>query len=100
MSRRNAKQTGHKSLKRKRAEQTEEIKFDFEARREYLTGFHKRKLQRAQHAREQAAKKDREDRIHARKLVGEQTFNDLDWTHLLISYVNGGKRSIRSTCKQ
>ena len=49
---------------------TEEIKFDFAARHEYLTGFHKRKLQRAKHAQEAAAKREREERLKARKVVG------------------------------
>jgi ribosomal RNA-processing protein 17 len=47
----------------------EEINFDFDARAEYLTGFHKRKLQRARQAQEEAAKKAREDRIATRKKV-------------------------------
>ena len=47
----------------------EEITFDFSAREDYLSGFHKRKLQRIKHAREEADKKDREDKITARKMV-------------------------------
>ncbi|KAL8767525.1 MAG: hypothetical protein Q9203_006073 [Teloschistes exilis] len=49
----------------------EEITFDFEDREEYLTGFHKRKLQRIKHAREEASKKEREERIAARKATRE-----------------------------
>ena len=55
--------------KRKTAFAIEEISFDPAARADYLTGFHKRKLQRIKHAREEAAKREREDRITARKLV-------------------------------
>jgi len=55
--------------KRKRHHAIEEIKFDDEARVEYLTGFHKRKLQRAKNAQEQAAKQAREEKILARKQV-------------------------------
>jgi ribosomal RNA-processing protein 17 len=55
--------------KRKRHHTIEEIKFDDAARAEYLTGFHKRKLQRAKNAQEQAAKQAREDKILARKQV-------------------------------
>ena len=55
--------------KRKMSSAIEEITFDFSAREGYLTGFHKRKLQRIKHAKEEAAKKDREERIAARKLV-------------------------------
>ncbi|KAL8819838.1 MAG: hypothetical protein Q9223_001813 [Gallowayella weberi] len=48
----------------------EEITFDFDDREEYLTGFHKRKLQRIKHAREEALKKEREERVVNRKAVG------------------------------
>lgn len=47
----------------------EEISFDFDARSEYLTGFHKRKVQRAKAAQEQAARLAREERITTRKQV-------------------------------
>ena len=48
---------------------TEEINFDFAAREDYLTGFHKRKLQRIKHAQEEAAKQEREERLLARRNV-------------------------------
>ncbi|KAI1367408.1 nucleolar protein 12-domain-containing protein [Xylaria arbuscula] len=57
--------------KRKRHHTVEEIKFDDDARAEYLTGFHKRKLQRAKHAQEQAAERARQERIEARKQIRE-----------------------------
>jgi ribosomal RNA-processing protein 17 len=60
---------GPKSLKRKRANQPEEITFDFTARQEYLTGFHKRKLERARHAQEEAARREKEEKAKARQLV-------------------------------
>jgi hypothetical protein len=47
----------------------EEINFDTTARQEYLTGFHKRKLQRAKHAQEAAEKKARLERIEDRRKV-------------------------------
>ncbi|KAL8646971.1 MAG: hypothetical protein Q9210_005834 [Variospora velana] len=47
----------------------EEIKFDFVAREEYLTGFHKRKLQRIKHAKEEALKRAREEKVAARKIL-------------------------------
>lgn len=56
--------------KRKPASAIEEIAFDLSARQDYLTGFHKRKLQRIKHAKEEAAKKDREEKLNARKIVG------------------------------
>ena len=55
--------------KRKTVSAIEEISFDFGAREDYLTGFHKRKLLRIKHAKEEAAKKDREDKLAARKIV-------------------------------
>lgn len=55
--------------RRKAAPAIEEITFDPHAREDYLTGFHKRKLQRAKHAREEAVKREREEKITARKLV-------------------------------
>lgn len=57
------------SKKRKRQHTIEEIKFDDEARIEYLTGFHKRKLQRAKHAQEQAAEQARLEKIETRRQV-------------------------------
>lgn len=45
----------------------EEIVFDPEARQDYLTGFHKRKLQRAKHAKEVAEKKAQAERIEERR---------------------------------
>jgi ribosomal RNA-processing protein 17 len=47
----------------------EEIKFDTTARQEYLTGFHKRKLQRTKHAQEAAEKRARLERIEERRKV-------------------------------
>lgn len=57
------------SKKRKVTSNIEEITFDFSAREDYLTGFHKRKLQRIKHAQEEAAKKEKELKIEARKQV-------------------------------
>ncbi|KAK1995394.1 nucleolar protein 12 [Colletotrichum falcatum] len=53
--------------KRKAVSAVEEVNFDFDARQDYLTGFHKRKLQRVKWAQEQAAKKAREEKIEMRK---------------------------------
>ena len=57
------------SKKRKATHTIEEINFDDGARSEYLTGFHKRKLQRAKHAQEEAAKKARQEKVDFRKQV-------------------------------
>ena len=51
------------------AKAVESISFDPEARNEYLTGFHKRKVQRAEHGREVAQKKLKEAAVQARKEV-------------------------------
>lgn len=56
-------------MKRKASTAIEEIRFDVNAREDFLTGFHKRKLQRAKHAREEATKREREAKVEARKIV-------------------------------
>jgi hypothetical protein len=65
---------GHnmKNLKKRKvtaAPKVEEINFDSESRQEWLTGFHKRKLQRAKHAQENAAKQYKEDKRAMRAKV-------------------------------
>jgi len=57
------------SKKRKLVSAVEEVTFDATAREDYLNGFHKRKLQRIKHANEEAAKRDRNEKLAARKLV-------------------------------
>ena len=59
------------SKKRKKTFAIEEITFDANAREDFLTGFHKRKLQRAKQAREEAAKKEKAERIEERKNVSK-----------------------------
>jgi hypothetical protein len=51
------------------AKAVEAISFDPEARQEYLSGFHKRKVQRAEHGRELAQRKMKEATVQARKEV-------------------------------
>lgn len=55
--------------KRKTTSAVEEVNFDFDARSDYLTGFHKRKVQRQKWAQEQAAKREREEKLETRKQV-------------------------------
>lgn len=55
--------------RRKIEHKIEEISFDNDARADYLTGFHKRKVQRAKRAQEEAVKKGREERVEMRKQV-------------------------------
>jgi hypothetical protein len=47
----------------------EKIEFDPSAREEYLTGFHKRKVARQKHAREEIAKRDKEEKLESRREV-------------------------------
>lgn len=55
--------------KRRKVEPVAEVTFDPAARQEYLTGFHKRKLQRIKHAQETAQKREREEKVQQRKEV-------------------------------
>ena len=50
-------------------ERPEVITFDRDARRDYLTGFHKRKLQRVKQAKAVAANIERQAKLDARKQV-------------------------------
>lgn len=56
--------------KRKTTSAVEEVNFDFDARHEYLTGFHKRKQQRIKNAQEEAAKRERQEKLETRRQVG------------------------------
>ncbi|KAI1462193.1 nucleolar protein 12-domain-containing protein [Annulohypoxylon moriforme] len=64
--------------KRKVQHSLEEIKFDNDARSDYLTGFHKRKLQRIKNAREQAAQRARQEKIEFRKQVREDRKREVE----------------------
>jgi len=66
------------SKKRKTHSAIEEINFDFDARADYLTGFHKRKVLRSQRAQDEAAKKAREERIETRKQLREERRKELE----------------------
>ncbi|KAF4120163.1 ribosomal RNA-processing protein 17 [Geosmithia morbida] len=64
--------------KKRKAPTIEEINFDFDARHEYLTGFHKRKLQRQKYAQEEAAKKERQEKIEIRKQAREERKREVE----------------------
>ncbi|KAF6812902.1 nucleolar protein nop25 [Colletotrichum sojae] len=66
------------SKKRKATSAVEEVSFDFDARQDYLTGFHKRKLQRVKWAQEQAAKKAREEKIEMRKKIRQERQREVE----------------------
>jgi hypothetical protein len=59
----------HPSKKRKFTSAVEEVTFDNAARHEYLTGFHKRKQERIKRAQEEAARRQRLEKIETRKQV-------------------------------
>jgi ribosomal RNA-processing protein 17 len=67
------------SKKRKMTAAVEEVNFDFEARQEYLTGFHKRKQQRIKNAQEEAAKRARQEKLELRKQVRQIFKRDYDF---------------------
>ena len=86
--------------KRRKTSAIEEITFDHAAREDFITGFHKRKLQRARYAREVALRKEREEKIAARKAV----FSGTPRLQVLLiiysrSYEMREKRSSRSIWK-
>jgi ribosomal RNA-processing protein 17 len=55
--------------KKLKTTRVEEITFDSAAREEFLTGFHKRKLQRIKRAQEQNAKREHEEKLQQRREV-------------------------------
>ncbi|KAJ2001777.1 hypothetical protein GGI04_002363 [Coemansia thaxteri] len=55
-----------------RKDQVEQVEFDPKARQKFLTGFHKRKLERREHAIAQAKAKEREERLEMRREKREQ----------------------------
>ncbi|KAJ5915501.1 Protein required for cell viability Rrp17 [Penicillium verhagenii] len=60
--------------KRKLTPKVEEVNFDSDARQEWLTGFHKRKVQRAKEAQEVAIEKMKEEKRHDRAKVWDFLF--------------------------
>jgi hypothetical protein len=88
----------------------EKIDFDFAAREEYLTGFHKRKLARIKHAQEENAKREKEEKLRFRREVrstvvtAKAVVGGLDmYEHVLTfrcSYGNSAKSTSRNTSKK
>jgi len=56
-------------IKLTKKDRPEEVTFDFDKREEYLTGFHKRKVERRKQAETIAKQKEKEERIQHRKEV-------------------------------
>ncbi|GJE95862.1 nucleolar protein 12-domain-containing protein [Phanerochaete sordida] len=53
--------------KRAKKEQVKEVVFDEDARRDFLTGFHKRKVQKKEAAKAKAVLREKEERLEARR---------------------------------
>lgn len=72
--------TGGKKYAQKAAKKhrVAEVVFDKESRTEYLTGFHKRKLQRQKKAQEYNKEQDRLGRIEERRQVREERKKDME----------------------
>ncbi|QPG74491.1 hypothetical protein FOA43_001821 [Brettanomyces nanus] len=58
--------------RKSRSHRVEEVTFDKEKRIDFLTGFHKRKLERRKHAQENQEKQRKEDRIEERARIREE----------------------------
>lgn len=63
---------------------TEKIDFDFSAREEYLTGFHKRKVARQKFAQEEIAKREKEEKLRFRREVHNPFLRTVE--HCILSY--------------
>ncbi|TBU30246.1 nucleolar protein 12-domain-containing protein, partial [Dichomitus squalens] len=68
--------------KKARKEQIKELLFDDNARREFLTGFHKRKVQKTEAARKKAQEREKQERLEARrehrKMLAEQALKNAE----------------------
>ncbi|KAH9894756.1 nucleolar protein 12-domain-containing protein [Cubamyces lactineus] len=53
--------------KKAKREQIKEVVFNDQARREFLTGFHKRKLQKKEAAKQKAKEREKQERLEARR---------------------------------
>ncbi|RUS35484.1 hypothetical protein BC938DRAFT_482920 [Jimgerdemannia flammicorona] len=58
--------------RRAKKETVDKIEFDFDARKEFLTGFHKRKLERTAKARDLAKAREHQARLEARRESREE----------------------------
>ncbi|MCJ1309970.1 hypothetical protein MMC25_003631 [Agyrium rufum] len=66
------------SKKRKKTFGVEEVVYDESARADYLGGFHKRKVQRVKHAQEEAAKREKQEKLDSRKQLRQARKEDLE----------------------
>ncbi|KDR75789.1 hypothetical protein GALMADRAFT_68267 [Galerina marginata CBS 339.88] len=99
--------------KRAKKEQVKEVLFDEHARRDFLTGFHKRKLAKAEAARSKAKEREKQERLETRReqrrMLREQALEnaaqvekaygavigpsyDEDWNGIDTSHQDGNER--------
>ncbi|KAI0818480.1 nucleolar protein 12-domain-containing protein [Trametes gibbosa] len=68
--------------KKAKREQIKEVLFDDSARREFLTGFHKRKLQKKENAKNKALEREKQERLEARReqrrMLAEQAAKNVE----------------------
>ncbi|KAJ2395329.1 hypothetical protein GGI23_004347 [Coemansia sp. RSA 2559] len=83
---------GHKTYAKKRKarhEQVEEVQFDPDARRTFLTGFHKRKMERREQAIALAKQREREDKLEMRREHRQAQKEQLAHKIMLNKGING-----------
>jgi hypothetical protein len=83
----------------------EKIEFDPSAREEYLTGFHKRKVARQKFAQDEAAKKEKEEKLRFRREVCSPTSQQSQALRNVLtrnppSSANSAKSTSRNTSKK
>lgn len=74
----------------------EKIEFDPSAREEYLTGFHKRKVARQKFAQEEAAKREKEEKLRFRREVRLLTTLHSNWQRVIANPLNSSANSAKS----
>lgn len=89
----------HANKKRKIEHKIEEISFDDNSREEYLTGFHKRKVQRIKRAQEEAAKKAKEEHRETRKQVRSAKSARIGKLLIIALVARRAQAGIRRACR-
>ncbi|KIY53972.1 hypothetical protein FISHEDRAFT_54773 [Fistulina hepatica ATCC 64428] len=73
--------------KRNKKNQIQKVVFDDTARREFLTGFHKRKLARAEAARKKATEREKQERLEARREASRSYFSHYPYWNLTCAII-------------
>ncbi|THH32306.1 hypothetical protein EUX98_g1877 [Antrodiella citrinella] len=85
------------SKKRARKEQIKEIVFNEDDRRDFLTGFHKRKLQKKEDAKKKAQDRDKQERLDVRRekrqLLAERAVENAEQVERAYRKVIAGEES-------